>query len=138
MCGRGFWSKGPLGQAPTINAMFANRPLPLAAWPLLALLCCAPAWAQSNVPASPTPTSNTERPGDRNNQRTEVIEHEDAGSRINEVRVGGQTQSITVQPKVGDMPAYEVQHSDGVRNRPGSRNGSESTTGPRVWNVMKF
>lgn len=74
----------------------------------------------------------------RSTQKIERIQVEDAGSRIDELRVGGQTKSITVQPKVGDVPAYEVQPSDGVRNLPGSRNGSESSTGPRVWNVMKF
>ncbi|CAM4052860.1 hypothetical protein ACAN107058_22230 [Paracidovorax anthurii] len=53
--------------------------------------------------------------------------------------MGGQTQSITVQPKAGsEMPEYEVQPTDGVRARPGSRNGAETITGPRVWNVMKF
>jgi hypothetical protein len=80
--------------------------------------------------------SKQEQSADRLNQRTERIRVEDGGSRIDELRVGGQTQSITVQPKVGTLPEYEVQPSDGVRNRP--RNGAESTTGARVWNVMKF
>ena len=80
--------------------------------------------------------SKQEQPANRLNQRTERIRVEDGGSRIDELRVGGQTQSITVQPKGGTLPEYEVQSSDGVRNRP--RNGAESTTGARVWNVMKF
>ena len=80
--------------------------------------------------------SKQEQPTNRLNQRTERIRVEDGGSRIDELRVGGQTQSITVQPKVGTLPEYEVQSSDGVRNRP--RIGAESTTGARVWNVMKF
>ncbi|MCK6416958.1 MAG: hypothetical protein L6Q63_15720 [Giesbergeria sp.] len=79
---------------------------------------------------------NQEQKSDRLNQRAERIHVEDGGSRIDELRVGGQTQSITVQPKVGTLPEYEVQSADGVRNRP--RNGAESTTGARVWNVMKF
>ena len=72
----------------------------------------------------------------RRNQRTERIRIEDEGSRVDELRIGGQTQSITVQPKVGNLPAYEVQPSDGVRNRP--RNGAETDTGARVWNLKKF
>ena len=48
------------------------------------------------------------------------------------------TNQNTPQGNTGNMPAYEVLPSDGVRNLPGSRNGSESTTGPRVWNVIKF
>ena len=80
--------------------------------------------------------SNPEQLGGRGNQRAERIRVEDGGSRVDELRVGGQTQNITVTPKVGTLPEYEVQHSDGVRNR--ARNGAESTTGARVWNVMKF
>ena len=72
----------------------------------------------------------------RLNQTSERILVEDAGSRIDELRVGGQTQSITVQPKVGNLPKYEVQPSDGVRNR--ARNGAETDTGTRVWNLKKF
>lgn len=72
----------------------------------------------------------------RLNQTSERILVEDAGSRIDELRVGGQTQSITVQPKVGNLPEYEVQPSDGVRNR--ARNGAETDTGTRVWNLKKF
>ena len=72
----------------------------------------------------------------RSEQRTQRIHVEDGGSRVDELRVGGQTKIITVQPKVGDVPAYEVQPSDGVRNRP--RNGAETNTGSRVWNLKQF
>lgn len=74
----------------------------------------------------------------RTNQRTERIQIEDGGSRVDELRIGGQTRSITVQPKTGDMPEYEIQSPDGTRNRSGSRNGSETNTAPRVWNLKKF
>lgn len=77
-------------------------------------------------------------PGDRQNQRVERIQIEDEGSRVNELRVGGQTRTITVQPKVGSMPEYEVQSSDGARSRAGSRSGAETVTAPRVWNLGRF
>jgi len=80
--------------------------------------------------------SNTEQKDKRVEQRTERIHLEDQGSTVDELRIGGQTRSITVQPAAGNMPSYEVLPSDGVRNR--AQNGAESTTGPRVWNVMKF
>ncbi len=119
--------------------------------PLLSLLALvsAPAFAQTAAPATapqaaPAQAAEGEagatgtEPG-RLNQRVERIRIEDGGSRVDEVRVGGQTQSITVQPKAGStMPEYEVQPSDGARAQPGGRNGSETITGPRVWNVMKF
>jgi hypothetical protein len=53
--------------------------------------------------------------------RVEHIRDEDTGARIDEVRVGGQTQSITVQPKDG-MPAYQV----------------APKTGERTWKVLGF
>ena len=110
---------------------------------LLLALATAPAFAQNNSQNAPQPATdqreqllNQEQSAPGQNQRTERIRVEDEGSRVDELRIGGQTQSITVQPKVGDMPAYEVQPSDGVRNR--ARNGAESNTGSRVWNLMKF
>ncbi len=115
----------------------------------LLALASAPAFAQTAAPApapraAPAQAAEGEagatgaEPG-RLNQRVERIRIEDGGSRVDEVRVGGQTQSITVQPKAGStMPEYELQPSDGARAQPGGRNGSETITGPRVWNVMKF
>ncbi len=121
------------------RAMRALHPL------LLLALATAPAFAQNtsqNATQGNTvkreQLSKQEQKATRQDQRTERIRVEDGGSRVDELRVGGQTQTITVQPKTGNMPAYEVLPSDGVRNLPGSRNGSESTTGPRVWNVIKF
>ena len=83
--------------------------------------------------------SNPEQLSGRGNQRTERIRVEDGGSRVDELRVGGQTQSITVQPKTGTpMPAYEVNSNDGARARPGNFNESDSVNAPRVWNLRKF
>ena len=64
----------------------------------------------------------------RTNQTIERIRVEDKGSRIDELRVGGQTQSISVQPK-NDMPAYEI--------RPADPQGSQSS-GHRVWTFGRF
>ena len=74
----------------------------------------------------------------RPEQAIQRIRTEDAGTRIDEVRVGGETQSITVQPKTGDnTPAYEVKPPDSAKgNAPSQSNGD--TNGSRVWNVLKF
>ncbi len=75
----------------------------------------------------------------RQNQKIERIRHEDAGSRIDELRVGGQTQSITVQPKVEGMPAYEVQPASPIRGRPRDiREGLDNPGGQRTWNLLRF
>lgn len=110
---------------------------------VLLALAGAPVFAQNTNQIADTGNkeareqlSNNEQKNSRFNQRTERIRVEDGGSRIDELRVGGQTQNITVQPKVGSVPEYEVQSADGVRNR--SRSGAEATTGARVWNIKKF
>lgn len=107
----------------------------------LATLCSAQTPAQPAQAAAPTPAvvapagaGSSGRP----NQTIQRIRTEDAGSRIDEVRVGGETQSITVQPKTGNnMPAYEVKPSDTARGAAPSTSKND-TTGSRVWNVLKF
>lgn len=94
---------------------------------LTILVAALPAWAQvdGQKDLQPPPVAGQllqkeEQPDGRKNQKVERITHEDAGSRIDELRYGGQTQSIVVQPKA-NVPAYEMQ--------PG---------GQRFWNVLKF
>jgi hypothetical protein len=97
---------------------------------LLLVIAAATALAQTDKPE----LASVGRP----DQTIQRIHNEDAGSRIDEVRVGGQTQSITVQPKLGDnLPAYEVKPSDTARGAAPSTSRSD-TTGSRVWNVLKF
>ncbi|CAN7298161.1 hypothetical protein [Acidovorax sp. Leaf78] len=112
---------------------------------LLLAMASSPVLAQTTSQTAPQGTadkrealSEPEQTGGRGNQRTERIQIEDAGSRVDELRVGGQTQTISVQPKAGNLPSYEVQSPDGARSRAGSNSGAETTTGPRVWNVLKF
>ena len=57
-------------------------------------------------------TSDRDQSGNRHNQRVERIVVEDAGSRVDELRVGGQTKSITVQPKVGTTTPYDISATD--------------------------
>jgi hypothetical protein len=51
--------------------------------------------------------------------------------------VGGQTQSVTVQPKSG-APAYELQPDDLARSRPSDGRDGFAERKQRVWNVMGF
>lgn len=121
-----------------------NRAMRASTLLFLLALATGPVLAQTSAqnPVQPTEQereqllNQEQKQEGRRNQRVERIRIEDEGSRVDELRIGGQTQSITVQPKVGNLPAYEVQPSDGVRNRP--RNGAETDTGSRVWNLKKF
>lgn len=102
---------------------------------LCSLLVSSPAWSQSpdvapaDAAAPATATSNE----DRKNQRIERIRVEDGGSRVDELRVGGETKSITVQPKVGGLPSYDVAPS---RDAHGS--SQDGTTGRRTWKALQF
>jgi hypothetical protein len=66
------------------------------------------------------------------------VEHlrtEDASVRIDELRVGGQTQTITVQPKNG--PAYQLGTHSSNRN-PATDASDSGTTAARGWKVLGF
>ena len=115
---------------------------------VLAVLLASAGWssAQTAPPAaqaaSAAPAAGSvltgPAPAARGEQVIQRIRTEDAGSRIDEVRVGGQTQSITVQPKTGiNSPAYEVKPSD-TANGAAPSTSKGDTTGSRVWNVLKF
>ena len=68
----------------------------------------APATSERPSTAAPTSPNPVER-------RIERIQIEDGGARIYELRVGGETKTITVQPK-GGMPGYDVQPVTGARS----------------------
>ena len=94
--------------------------------------------AQTPAPA-PRPAASTARSSEpvdgRTQQKIERIRIEDAGSRVDEVRVGGQTQSITVHPRA-DVPPYEIVPQDGARSQRQTDGGG--MPGKRVWNVWGF
>lgn len=100
----------------------APRPLLLAT---VLALCASAALAQT----APQPV-----PADATEPRIERIQHEDALTRVDELRVAGQTRSITVQPKNG-APAYDVAPATGGEDPTAARNGS---TGKSRWRLLDF
>lgn len=94
--------------------------------PFLAALLWLPAIAPAQTPVDAAA---------RAEPRSERIHLEDAGSRVDELRVGGRTQRIAVQTKIGGLPGYEVLSPDGAR---GQSSGAESGAGGRVWTLFKF
>ena len=127
--------------------------------PVLALLCaCAslalPARAQT-AQAAPTAAAAPAAPGsasasrpsiavdsdeqiERNEPNVKHILIEDQGSKIEELRVRGQTQHIVVTPKVGTNKAYEILVAPGGRDMTDGTGGPRNTTGRRVWSVLNF
>lgn len=108
----------------------------------LALLCfslaaMAPAWAQAPAGPAPLVADNPGQPATE--KRIEHIRIEDRGARIDELRYGGEPQSITVQPLNSAMPAYEIVPHNGARVRPGNeRDNAQGNAGQRVWKVLGF
>ena len=107
--------------------------------PVTALLL-ALAVGSCSLSLAQTPPAETLTPkaAQRPDQRIERIHIEDAGSRIDELRVGGETQSILVSPK-GGMPSYDVIPDRGNSQLTrGERSSSGNTGGTRVWKVLGF
>lgn len=100
---------------------------------LVALLTSASVLAQ---PEQTTAPSATVPQNDRHNQRIERIRVEDRSTRVDELRVGGETKSITVQPKDSKLPAYEVQPANPGRDA--SLQGQDGTNGKRTWKALQF
>jgi hypothetical protein len=116
-----------------------HRPFLLAALLAVPLVNGAASASAQTAPAPPA-VKSADKPTDKSTGRPdraiERIRTEDAGSRIDELRVGGETQSITVQP-AANVPAYEVRPMDASRAGSGSA-ADTGSTGSRFWNILKF
>jgi hypothetical protein len=98
----------------------------------LALACQAqtPAAPVVAAPASTAPATTAPE------QRTERITHHDAGSRIEELRIGGQTRSIDVETN-SSVPGYQVQPLDAAQ--PDASTGQPAgKAGKSSWRVLSF
>lgn len=112
------------------------RPLALLPLGLLVTALNAQAQTAAVVPAPAPAATQPALPPSAENQLTERLSHEDAGSRIDELRVGGQTRSIQVQPKNGS-PSYEIAPSRGGEDlSESSKTGT--TAGRSRWRLVNF
>lgn len=98
------------------------------------LCCLAPSLALAQAPAPTPPAAGGQGEG-KVEQKIENIHHEDAGSKIDELRVGGETKRITVKPK-GDAPAYEL-GTEGANRNPAT-NAADQKGGTSGWKVLDF
>jgi len=93
----------------------------------------------STTAATPPATSTIEeieigRGGEPNVKRTII---DDGRARIEELRVRGQLQKVTVAPK-GGAPGYEILLGDGTHTMGDDPGTSRGSLGKRVWNVLRF
>jgi hypothetical protein len=108
---------------------------PMAVLALLALAGVQPARAQAAPPApaaaaKAASAAAAPAPG----ARDEVVVIEDDGVRIEETRVGGTVKRVTVQSKVGNVRAYEIQVAPAGRD-PSQERGN---AGRRAWSLFSF
>ena len=122
-----------------MKSFLPPSPFAVLAAALIALPVTTVAIAQTTAaPAQALTAETAPNKSARPDKAIQRIRTEDAGTRIDEVRVGGETQSITVQPKTGtNTPAYEIKPPDSAKGNAPSQSNSD-TNGPRVWNVLKF
>ena len=96
----------------------------------LATLACAPCLAQEAAAKTTAPAA-----GEPAVRRTVI---EDSGARIEELRVRGQVQRITVTTKLGGTTRYEIIPADGARDMSEGASSTRGAAGKRVWNLMSF
>ncbi|HEX5632715.1 MAG TPA: hypothetical protein VFX50_05780 [Gemmatimonadales bacterium] len=106
-----------------------NRPLACAA--LASLVACAPL-AHALEAEEPAPR------GVRAEPRIERRVVEDDGARIEELRVRGRTQSISVTPKGAIRQPYEILPADAGRELTPQGPAPGGAAGQRVWRVYSF
>ncbi|MCZ2499254.1 hypothetical protein GN316_21055 [Xylophilus sp. Kf1] len=111
------------------------RPTTLAVVALgFSLLAPAAVFAQAAPPVEPIEGPAPRTP--RVEQKVERLRVADEGTEIDEVRYGGQTQSITVQPR--GVKEYDVAPTVGPRRRAAERDGGDASGGARTWKMIGF
>ena len=93
--------------------------------------------AAATLPAPPLvegPQADRPKGGEPAIRRTVI---EDRQARIEELRVRGNLQKVTVAPK-GRAPGYEVLTGDGFHATAEDPGTSRGSAGKRVWNVLRF
>ncbi|HEY2558953.1 MAG TPA: hypothetical protein VGI48_04495 [Caldimonas sp.] len=113
-------SKTPVQAAPATPSASPTRATPTAVVPPGELL-------EEAEPARP-------KGGEPAIRRTVI---EDRAARIEELRVRGTLQKVTVAPK-GGAPGYEVLTGGGYHATADDPGTSRGSAGKRVWNVLRF
>ncbi len=96
---------------------------------LFAAGLCGAATAQAAAASSVAPATSAAA-----RVRPHIVVFEDDGARIEEVRVGGRVQRVTVQSKVGNVRAYEIEVAPAGRD-PSQERGN---AGRRAWSILSF
>lgn len=99
----------------------------------LTLLLLAGAASAQTPAAAPTPAESPKSV----EQRSERLVHMDSGSRVEELRVGGETRSIDVQTR-GALPGYQVTPQTGNQAPDAGLGSRAGGAGRSSWRVLNF
>jgi len=103
------------------------------------LLAAAAACSAHAAPPAAVPVDAPERP-ERGEPAVAYTVIEDEGSRIDELKVRGQTKRITVTPKGRSkgLAPYEIIAPTGSQDLQEAPTGGKGAAGKRVWRVLSF
>jgi hypothetical protein len=105
---------------------------------LLLVLLGGPVLAQTPAPAPPPPGLPATLEPIRGEPDVKNTVIEDGGSRVEELKVRGNTTRISVTPKIGGTTRYEIITEDGSRDISDGLSGNRGAAGKRVWRVLSF
>ena len=88
-------------------------------------------------PAAATATPSTAVAGRSGEPNVRLTVIEDGGSRVEELKVRGETRRIVVQSKLGGG-RYEIIPADGGRDLATGPTTPRGAVGQRVWRVLQF
>lgn len=119
--------------------MTANRSLAIAfaLWCATGSLAFAQGTTTAKEPArEQAPESTKEKVANDGEPKVEHTVIEDDATRIEELKVRGQTQRITVSPK--GMKSYEILPATQGRDMSDSAGSQRGAAGKRVWHILTF
>ena|GEM_PF-997924 len=127
--------------APRIGRMPANRSfafaLGLALWCALSSCAFAQGTTAAKEPSrAPSVEPSKEKAANASEPRVQYTVIEDDSTRIEELKVRGQTQRITVSPK--GMKSYEILPASEGRDMSDSAGSQRGAAGKRVWRIFNF
>jgi hypothetical protein len=101
----------------------------------VAFACLAGVAATSRAQTAPLVADSPPERGEPNVKHTVI---EDKGSKIDELKVRGQTQRVVVTPKVGITRPYEILVAPAGRDPFDGTGGARTAAGKRVWTIGNF
>jgi len=120
--------------------MRAMKPTPKSLLLALAGGLFATAGHAADAPAAPVPDAVSEAAAEDKAANEPAVRRtviDDRSNRIEELRVRGQLQKVTVDPK-GGAPSYEIIVVEGARDTSDAVMSTRGAAGKRVWNIFRF